>query len=142
MILKYYNQIVLSIVLILLTVCYTIPHIANADDSFDFSNMSEQELLTHVRFINIDSSIKNSTDYWIYLALDGEGKQSLMQDIDNFSTTYENKTQMKQFLESLWEKYPVIFTDIGNSTNITFSMGSNIFLNDCCVDYRLVLGPL
>jgi hypothetical protein len=91
------SQAILYALCLLTVLFYFVPLSTNADSNIDFSQMSEEELASYVKFINIDQSVKNSTAYWLYLTLDDEGKSTLLKDIDHFNTSDENKIQMKNF---------------------------------------------
>jgi hypothetical protein len=69
------GQLMLYTLCMLAVLFYLIPLSTNAESNIDLSQMSEEELASYVKFINIDPSIKNSTVNWLYLTLDDEGKR-------------------------------------------------------------------
>ncbi|MCK8518448.1 phospholipase C/P1 nuclease family protein [Methanoculleus sp. 7T] len=75
--------------------------------------------------ISIDGSIKNATPYYVMLVGTEDQKQSLCELIDESSAKEKEKQLMKEYLQEIWEKYPVVFskeeTAYGTITYISFA---------------------
>lgn len=82
-------------------------------------NTSEEEPLPSLHLIHIDPAIKNSTYMYTLLIPTQLQKQNLLDRIDEYVVGNEDfKTMMKEYLQAIWEKYPVQFNDVSEQGNV------------------------
>jgi PKD repeat protein len=73
-------------------------------------------LETDIELIEVDPEIIGATDDWMILAHDDAGKQSLVEDIDHFSLSEYDRSDLKATVNELWTIYPTKFVSAGEKT--------------------------
>lgn len=113
-----FNQKSQIALIIILSLFITVP-ITTAAETYTVNTVSHVEPLPPVHTINISSSIKNSTYMYDLLIPTTLQKQNLMDRIDLYVVGNDDfKKMMKEYLQYIWKKYPVQFTDVKDGENV------------------------
>jgi hypothetical protein len=75
--------------------------------------------LTEAKGLTFDPALVNATPYWVYLTAGKKEQQALTDYIRNADIPQKKKTEWISFLQAIWKKYPLKFTQKGSSATIT-----------------------
>ncbi|RPI40335.1 MAG: PKD domain-containing protein [Methanoregulaceae archaeon] len=85
-------------------------------DMREHTELDMTGLETDIELIELDPEIIMATDDWMILVHDDAGKKSLLEDIDRFSLSDDERSDMKFAVNDLWASYPTKFAPAGEKT--------------------------
>jgi hypothetical protein len=76
------------------------------------------ESFTEIPDLAFDHSLVEATPHWIFLAAGDREKRALLSYLDRASVSEEKRSEWKQFMKRIWEKYPVAYEKIKSTSRI------------------------
>ncbi|MDO9324207.1 MAG: hypothetical protein Q7T80_04525 [Methanoregula sp.] len=114
-------KLITVLLALLVAAMVIVPMVSAADEPKKTDTMIQVDPITDtegyvaVDVINIDSSVKDATQYYYLLVLSDEGKQNYLKDLDAAITSPDNKilssvdeiADITENLNAIWKKYPI-----------------------------------